>query len=377
MTSPEGPFFSTQDADSEGEEGKFYVWTEAEIVALLGQEDADVFNAVYGVEPGGNWEHGRNILHRTKKLSHYARLLSRDEGELRSLLERCRHTLFEDRSRRVWPGRDEKVLTAWNGLMIGALAQAAQVLDQPAHAEAAALAADFLLTRLRTPDGRLLRTWSEGTEPKLNGYLEDYAFVLDGLVSLYEATFAPRWIEAALELADVMVREFWDAGEGGFFFTGAAHESLIARTKDLHDNAIPSGNAMAVTGLLRLVKLTGRQDLWQKAEATLQLCQGLMAGRPMAAGQMLLALDFYLGSVQELALVGDPAAEETRQVLRAVRGQYRPRRVVAFLPEGSAAPASLPLLQGKEARGMITAYVCENFACQAPLVGPEAIEVAV
>jgi uncharacterized protein YyaL (SSP411 family) len=197
-------------------------------------------------------------------------------------------------------------------------------------------------------DGRLLRTWSEDTEPKLNAYLEDYAFVLDGLVTLYEATFAPRRVETALELPDVMLREFWDPAEGGFFFTGASHESLIARTRDLHDSAVPSGNAMAVTGLLRLVKLTGRQDLQQKAEATLRLYQGLMAGRPMAVGQMLLALDFYLGPVQELALVGDPSAEERRQVLRAVRGRYRPRRVVAFQPTGSAAPASLPLLQGKE-----------------------------
>jgi len=374
MTSPEGPFFSTQDADSEGEEGKFYVWTEAEIVALLGQADADLVNAVYSVAPEGNWEHGRNILHRTRSLAQNARLLHREEPELRNLLERCRRTLFEARSRRVWPGRDEKVLTSWNGLMIGALAQAAQVLDQPAHAEAAARAADFLLTRMRLPDGRLLRTWSAGTEPKLNAYLEDYAFVLDSLVSLYEATFAPRWIEAALELADVMVREFWDPAEGGFFFTGASHESLIARTKDPHDNAIPSGSSMAVTGLLRLVKLTGRQDLQQKAETLLQMYQGLMGSRPMAVSQMLLALDFSLGPVQELALVGDPSAEETRRVLRAVRSRYRPRRVVAFLPSGSAAPASLPLLQGKEARGTITAYKCENFACQAPLVGVEAIE---
>ncbi len=200
--------------------------------------------------------------------------------------------------------------------MIGVLAQAAQVLDRPDYAEAAARAADFLLTRLRTKDGRLLRTWSAGSEPKLNAYLEDYSFLLDGLVSLYEATFAPRWIETALDLTETMIDQFWDTADGGFFYTGRDHESLIARGKDPHDNAIPSGNSMAVTALLRLVKLTGRMDLQEKAETTLRLYRGLLAAHPLAAGQMLLALDFHLGPVQEIAVVGDPASEDTRRVLR-------------------------------------------------------------
>ena len=216
--------------------------------------------------------------------------------------------------------------------MIGALAQAAAALDAPRYAEAAARAAAFILTRMRTPDGRLLRTWSAGAPPKLNAYLEDYSFVIDGLVSLYEATFAPRWVEAALALADVMVNQFWDDVGGGFFYTGRDHEALIARGKDPHDNATPSGNAMAVTGLLRLVKLTGRRDL---------------------------------------------QAEETRHVLRAVRTGFRPNQVVALKAPGATEGEDLlPLLAGKEARGAVTTYVCRDFTCQAPLVGAEATEAA-
>ena len=377
MTSPDGPFYSTLDADSEGEEGKFYVWTAAEIERILGKDEADLFSAVYGVEAEGNWEHGKNILHRVKTFAQYARLNGMSEADLRARLDLSRRKLFEVRSRRVWPGRDDKALTSWNGLMIGALAQAAQVLDRRDYADAAVRAADFLLTRMRGADGRLLRTWSAGHEPKLNGYLEDYSFLLDGLVSLYEATFAPRWIEAALDLAEVMIEQFWDAADGGFFYTGRDHEALIARGKDPHDNAIPSGNAMAVTALLRLVKLTGRMDLQEKAEATLRLYRGLLGAHPLAAGQMLLALDFHLGPIQEIAIVGDPLAEDTRQVLRLLAGSYQPHRVLALkAPDDHEKKIEelLPLLTGKTAQGAVTMYVCRNFACQTPLVGVEAVE---
>jgi uncharacterized protein YyaL (SSP411 family) len=387
MTSPEGPFYSTLDADSEGVEGKFYTWTAEEVERILGKADADVFAAVYGVEPEGNWHdpHGHgppraNILHRTKTHAQSARLLGMSEADLRALLDRSRQKLFGAREGRVRPGRDEKALTSWNALMIGGFAEAAQALGRPDYAETAARAADFILTRMRTPDGRLLRTWSSGSEPKLNAYLEDYSFLIDALVSLYEATFEVRWVEAALDLARVMVEQFWDERDGGFFYTGRDHEALITRTKDPHDNAIPSGNAMAVTGLLRLVKLTGRQDLQQKAEATLRLYRGLLAEHPLSAGQMLVALDFYLGPVEEIAVVGDPAAEETRRVLRAVRGMFRPNSVVAFKPAAGAGPkldAVVPLLAGKEAaRGVVTTFLCRDFACQAPLVGADAAEAA-
>src|SRR5262249_5092717 len=254
--------------------------------------------SVYGVEPEGNWQdpHGHgppraNILYRAKTFVQSAKLLRVDEGELRALLARCREKLFAERGRRVRPGLDEKALTAWNGLMLAGSSEAARTLGAPSYAETAAKAADFILAKMRTPDGKLLRTWSAGSPPKLNAYLEDYSFLIDGLVSLYEATYEPRWITAALDLTRVMGGQFWDAAAGGVLFTGRDHEALIARNKDPHDNAIPSGNAMAVTALQRLAKLTGRTDLADKAERTLQLYRGLLAAHPLSAGQMLIALD--------------------------------------------------------------------------------------
>ena len=205
MTSPEGPFYSTQDADSDGEEGKFYVWSAEEIEQVLGDERAEMFRYVYDVTPGGNWE-GRNILHRLKTDEQDARLLRVEVGEMRRVLDECRRQLLAVRARRVWPGRDEKVLTSWNGLMIAAFALAGQVLERPDYITAAVKAADFILTRMRTPEGRLLRTYSAGSEPKLNAYLEDYAFLLDALTSLYESTFAIRWITEAGTVAETIVK---------------------------------------------------------------------------------------------------------------------------------------------------------------------------
>lgn len=373
MTSLEGPFFSTQDADSEGEEGKFFVWSEKEVDKFLGKEEATLFKNVYDVTPEGNWE-GHNILNRSRPDEQEAKVLGLAEEELRRRLESSKRKLLEARGRRVWPGRDEKVLTSWNGLMINAFAQAAQVLEKPAYAQAAGRAAEFLLNRMRAPQGRLLRTYSAGAEPKLNAYLEDYAFLIDALVSLYEAVFDPRWLHAALELTDVMIDQFWDEREGGFFYTGKDHEQLIARGKDPSDSSIPSGNGMAVSALLRLAKLTGRADLLEKAEATLRLFSHLLENSPMAGGQMLLALDFYLGPVQEFAVVGDPQKEETRQVLRLLRQGFRPNKVVAL--KTSSVMDMPPLLAGKTAAGGATTYICENFTCQAPVVGAQALEQA-
>jgi len=316
-------------------------------------------------------------LHRSKTDTQDAKLLHLTEAELHQKLDEARRKLLEIRSRRVWPQRDEKILTAWNALMIDALAQAAQALDRPDYAETAAKAADFLLTTMRAPNGRLFRTATVGSAPKLNAFLEDYSFLINALVSLYEATFSPRWIEAALDLGQVMIDQFWDPSGAGFFYTGRDHEQLIVRTKDPSDNAIPSGNSMAVTALLRLAKLTGRTDLHDKAEATLRLFRGLMADHPMAAAQMLIALDFHLGPVQEFVVVGDPAADETRRVLRAIRGGFHPQKVVAQKSPGFEALGIdnlLPLLHGKTALGSVTTYLCDNSMCLPPLVGAEAVE---
>jgi uncharacterized protein YyaL (SSP411 family) len=378
MTSLEGPFYSAQDADSEGVEGKFFVWSLEEIEQVLGEDLADVFGDVYGVTSEGNWE-GHNILNRTKTYEQQARLRRISEGELRSLLNEAKPKLCEVRGRRVWPGRDDKVLTSWNGLMISALAQAALPLEKPEYAAAAARAAEFMLGRMRAADGKLYRTYSTGSEPKLNAYLEDYAFLIDALVSLYEATFKPHWLKGALELTDVMIEQFWDQAEGGFYYTGRDHEALIARTKDPHDSSIPSGNSMAVTALLRLARLTGRRDLEDKARMTLQLFRELMASAPMAAGQMLTALDFFLGPVHEFAVVGHPSGDDTRRVLKAIFTDFHPDKVVALKSSGDDSTQLdelVPLLAGKNAAGTVTTYICQGSTCQAPLVGVEALESA-
>ncbi len=374
MTSPPGAFYSTQDADSEGVEGKFYVWSEAEIVSVLGTELAEIFNYVYDVSFGGNWE-GHNILNCPKTLEQSAKMLKLEPAALREKLTIATRKLYEVRAMRVWQGRDEKILTAWNAIMLAAFAQAGAVLEVPRYLEAAVRAADFVLARLRTPAGRLLRTCGVNTPAKLNGYLEDYAYLVDALVTLYEATFEPRWLHEAVKLAEIMIEQFHDAKDGGFFATAKDHEELIARCKDIQDSSTPSGNGMAVMGLLRLAALTGRDDLRQRAEGTLSAYCGTLEDSPIACGQMLLALDFLIGPVQEIAVVGTSTEDETKRVLRAISRGFRPNTVVAFR-EKAAGDGGVGLLKGKDSLAAVTTYICRNFACEAPLVGTEAVEAA-
>lgn len=375
MTDPEGGFYSTLDADSEGEEGKYYVWTIEEVRSALG-EDAELFAAVYDVTEPGNWE-GRNILNRPKTLAQDARLLGISESELEDKLRRLRQKLLAVRDRRVRPLRDDKILTAWNGLMIAAFAQAGQVLDAR-YGEVARRAARFVLERLRGSDGRLFRTVSPGAEPKLHAYSEDYACLLDALITLYETDFDADWIGAALDLAQILVRDFWDEAEGGFFFVSKDHESLIIRPKDTHDGSTPSGNSMAVTALLRLGKLTGRRYLEDKAVRTLRLFRNQIEAAPLAFGQMLIALDFHLGPVDEIAVVGAGSRADTREVLSIIRHGFRPNKVVAYLntelssDEQRRVVGLIPLLAGKSAVDeQVTTYVCRDFTCSQPLVGLE------
>jgi uncharacterized protein YyaL (SSP411 family) len=376
MTGEPGAFFSTQDADSEGEEGKFYVWSADELRDVLGVEDAEFACKVWGVTRSGNFE-GHNILCRALSDADEAKAAGLSLADFRAKLMTAIRSLYEARSKRVWPGRDEKILTAWNGLMIAAFARAGAVFAHPPYALYARRAADFLLDTMRAPDGRLFRTAGVGQPPKLNGYLEDYAFLADALVTLYEATFEPNWLRAAIELADVMLKHFADPNGPGFFFTADDHEQLIARTKDMHDGSTPSGNAMAVTALLRLAALTGRRDLAEPAERALRGYRETMAEHPAASGQMLIALDFYLGPVQQIAVVGPDQNTQTDRAIAALHRAFRPTAVIAFHdPASGAPPAELAaLFAGKDAvGGLVTVYVCENFACQAPLVGAEAVE---
>ncbi len=379
MLAPEGGFHSALDADSEGVEGKFYVWSVEELVeALRGEgapaeggrapaegeeardEDAsfsesEIEDALrfFGASPAGNFE-GSNILTR-----------GADGGAEPPRLEEIRRRLYAVRSRRVWPGLDDKRLTSWNALMISALAEAGAVLERSDYAEAAVRCADFLLSRARDAEGRLLRSFKDG-EARLNAYLEDHAFLLEALLTLYESSFDPRWFRAARELADTMIERFADEERGGFFETSVDHEQLVARRKDLEDTPIPAGNSSAALGLLRLAALTGEHSYEQRAVGVLRLLHRVAGEHPLAFGHLLQALDFHSAQVREIALVGEDRAE----LDRVVRSRFRPHVVLA----GGEANG-VPLLEGRTPRdGRATAYVCEGFACKAPVTEPDELE---
>jgi uncharacterized protein YyaL (SSP411 family) len=348
MRAPEGGFFSALDADSEGEEGRFYVWTVEEMrAALEGEPDADEAIAWFGATDRGNFE-GRNIP-------------VRGPGEPERL-DDWRRLLYEARARRVWPGLDDKRLTSWNALMISALAEAGAVLERADYVDAARRCAGFVLGSLRDDDGRLLRTWKDG-RGRLNAYLEDHAYLVEALLTLYESSFEPGWFAEARALADTTIERFADEENGGFFETSSDHEQLLARRKDLEDHPIPSANASAAYGLLRLAALTGEQSYEQRAVSVLRLLHELATEHPQAFGHLLQALDFHLSPVKEVALVG----EDRRPLERVVRGAFRPHLVVA----GGEADG-VPLLQDRPpVDGRPAAYVCERFACQAPVTEPE------
>jgi uncharacterized protein YyaL (SSP411 family) len=325
-----------------------------------------LFNRYFDVSEMGNFE-GRSILHVDEEVEVIAGLMRVSRERLVEVVERGRRILFEAREKRVKPFRDEKVLTAWNGLMMRSFAEASRAFDRKDYLEVATRNADFLLTRLRR-DGRLLRTYKDG-ESKLNGYLEDYAYVIDGLLALYEASFDLRWFEEARALAETMIEQFWDAEAGGFFFTSADHETLITRAKDFYDNAIPSGNSVAALALARLSLLTGEDRYRQMAETILGLMAPAMMRAPSAFGYLLSALDLFLASPHEIAIIGAPGAEDTRAMVNAVFRRYLPNKVVAFATEAdSDASRTIKLLEGRgRIDGKATAYLCRNFYCEAPI----------
>jgi hypothetical protein len=297
MTDPQGGFYSAEDADSEGEEGKFYVWTPQEVQAVLGPERATAFNYVYDVTEAGNFE-GRNILHLAKPIAVCAKILAREAASLEEELAADRAALLEARRRRVRPGRDDKVLVSWNGLMIDAMARADAVLDEPHYRASAAAAASFILTHLRDDRGRLLHCWRAG-RARHNAFLDDHASLCNALVTLYETQSDPHWLDEAAHLADAMLARFADREGGGFFYTSIDHESLIARKKDLWDTPVPSSTGLAATALLRLARHTGRDDYRQVAEETLRASFPLMQRASLGVGQLLVALDAWLAMRKE------------------------------------------------------------------------------
>jgi uncharacterized protein len=375
MTDPSGGFYSSEDADSEGHEGKFYVWTPSELRDLLGEEDARLFGAFYDVTDRGNFEHGSSILHLSETPLACAERLGVSEARLLEALERGRQVLFEARERRVRPGRDDKVLTAWNGLMLRAFAEAAHVLGRNDFLRAAVRNGEFLLSTMRGPERRVLRTWRPGHAAHLNGYLEDHANLADGLLALYEATFDRRWLEAAIEIADLILTQFADVENGGFYDTSIDHEKLITRPKDVFDNATPSGSSVAADVLLRLALLTANADYQRAAQGVLDLLREPLLRYPLGFARALNALDFYLGTPKEIAIIGDPGGADTSALVEAVFEGFLPNRVIAgAAPGDTEAERTIPLLEQRTARnGAATAYVCEHYVCQQPVTTAEAL----
>jgi uncharacterized protein YyaL (SSP411 family) len=363
MRDPAGGFWSTQDADSEGEEGRFFLWDEREVLALLGDDAGALACRYWDVSAQGNFEH-RNILHVTLTVEQLARRFDRDVDQVRQTLAAARATLFAARERRVRPGLDSKVLTAWNGLMISAFARAGEVLNEARYRRAAVEAVAFIDRALRRDD-RLLSTWKDGVG-KLNGYLDDYVFFAAALIDVFEAVQERSYLAQAAHIMDSALRHFWDDADGGFFFTSDDHEALIVRSKPAFDGSIPSGNSVATLTLLRLAHYLEREDYRERAETCLRLFAAPMRAQPFGFANLLAAVDFHASGPREIAVVGDPQAPATAEILARIRRLYLPNRTLTVLDAADRAPRPA-LLEGKAAvGGQPTVYVCRNRTCSAP-----------
>ncbi len=371
MTDAAGGFYSAEDADSEGEEGKFYVWTPAEVAEVLGGAQAERFCDVYDITSEGNFE-ASNIPNLPRTVEQCAALRRWDLNELSTELEDGKRRLLEARAKRIRPLLDDKVLVSWNALMIDSMARVGATLCEPRYVQGATKAADFLLAELRRPDGRMRHMWRKGRAIG-DAFLDDYAYLINALITLYEATFQERWIEAALELAGQMKQHFADAERGGFYFTAHDHEQLISRQTDLFDSSVPSGNGMAATALVRLGKLCGRVDFVELARDTIVRASGIIDQSPTAAGQLLVALDMLIGPVTEIVIVGKSIEPGTQQVIEGLRQRYIPNKVVAWRERADYPQASHaldPIFLGRQAVLVApSVFLCEKFVCQAPIQG--------
>ena len=365
LTSPEGGFYSAEDADSDGAEGLFYTWTYTEVRDLLG-DDFEPFARTFDVTPGGNWE-GRNILRVVGDRRTLPSELGISEDDYRSRLDAARGKLFSARAERVRPARDEKILTGWNGLMLAAMAEAAAVLDNDQFLMAAQRNADLMLSKVYI-DGQLRRSYRAG-QARINGYLEDYACLADGLLQLYQADFDVRWYEAAAEIADKMLERFSDPAGGILYSTTDNHEQLLFRPKDFDDNAVPAGNSMAAEVLVELALLSGEDRYRAAAEEIIAALGSALGSHPLFFGRLLSVLDTHISNPLEVAIVGDIKSARSTELLRCLESAYIPSKVVAAGPEGSTVPALL-----KDRRGTtdgsdesVAAYVCRGFVCSQPV----------
>ncbi|MDE2485314.1 MAG: DUF255 domain-containing protein [candidate division NC10 bacterium] len=374
MTAPEGGFYSATDADSEGVEGKFYVWTPAEIEAILGKEEARVFCAYYDITESGNWE-GTSIPNIRRTEVQVAAKLGISVEELAASLDQARPKVYEARRRRVPPGLDDKILTAWNGMMIGAMAEGYHVLGERRYVDAAVRAADFLLSTLLRPDGRLMRTYRKGSA-HLNAYLEDYAYLCEGLTDLYEAGGEARYLLEAIRLAERLLADFVDEESGAFCTTSRDHESLILRHREGTDGATPSGNAVAASALARLSFHQARDELRRAAERAIAAFGKQIAFYPHVFAKSLAVADLLLEGPVELALIGEPAEVGYETLRMEVGRHYLPNRIIAHHDPTEGEP-TVPMVKGKGlVNGRATLYICRNFTCQAPITDPAQVAEA-
>ncbi len=373
MTNPEGGFFSAEDADSEGEEGKFYVWTETEIRETLG-EKADIIIKVFNISKEGNYPNevhhgktGKNILHLKVPLQELSVKLGMNIKELMYILEEARQILFKAREERIHPSKDDKILTDWNGLMIAALAKGGQAFGSLKYVEVAEKTVEFLFEKLQTADGRLMHRYRDG-EATINGNLNDYAFLIWGLIELYEATFKIKHLEEALSLQDDMIKHFWDKNNGGFLFTPNDGEKLLIDNKEFHDGAIPSGNSIALLNLIRLARITGKIHYEERAEALKRAFSSHIEGTSSQNTMFLVALDFILGQTYEIVVVGNLRSKVTKNILQVIRTRFIPNKVILIKKENDTSLENLAeYTKGmKTIDGKTTVYVCKNFSCNYP-----------
>jgi uncharacterized protein YyaL (SSP411 family) len=372
MLHPEGGFYSTQDADSEGEEGRFFVWTEEEINRVIGEEDGRIFCRMYDVGEPGNFE-GKSILHPILTIDQASKLFRKEPVEITTLIGGARQKLFAEREKRVKPFRDEKIITAWNGLLLSGLSEAIKISENSAWIEAAQRTVEFVFNKMFR-DGFLLHTYKDG-QAKLLGYLDDYAFIAVGLLDLYESLFDRTYLSRAIQLTDVMLREFGDERNGGFFYTGKSHEQLISRAKPIFDASIPSANAIATQLLLRLHHFTGDERYRVLAEGILRSYYDAMESQPFGFAHMLCALDFYLQGCKEIVIVGDPTESGVKELIAQVSSTYLPNKSIQLVTPGTPLGDISTLLQGKsQIDSKPTVYVCENFTCSPPVTSPKELK---
>jgi len=366
MTDQEGGFYSAEDADSEGVEGKFYVFTRGQVLDILGEKEGTIFADCYNISPQGNFEHGTNILNLIgRTISEYAKKVNLSTAELEDILTRGREALYHVREERIHPYKDDKILTAWNALMITAFAKASRVLKNGKYAKVAQQCLEFIYAKLMRHDGRLLARYRTGEAAHL-AYLDDYAFLLMALIETYETTFAQRYLDQAVKLAEDMKKLFWDAKQGGFYFSGVDGEELIARPKELYDGAIPSGNSVTTLALQKLADLTGNEKWGKMAERQLHFFADEAARYAAGYTYFMMALDYYIADKTKVVIVGSVNDADTQAMLQVVLNHFLPEALVNFYDSSKELQDEYKVVDGKA-----TAYICKNFACQPPITDTE------